>query len=148
MDKLLENEHPLVTPSFLGTDAEKIVVLNYWSDLIRLVRSLNSIVISHDNKLAIVNQLQNELNIINSEINNVTAHVQQHADGSEEMSTMPQGVPDPDTKPVVNLAEPETTDRFAKFNPPTVPTSEAMQRLAGTYYANKLQRKAKTKFKK
>lgn len=148
MKTLTENEHPLVTPNFVGTDAEKITVLNYWSDLIRLVRSMNTLVISYDNKLAIVNQLQAELNIINSEINNVTSHLIKHADGSEEMSTMP--------KAIVNLAEPEAPAvpsnvpmvAADRFNPKNIPTSEAMQRLAGTYYANNMQKKKKTSFKK
>ena len=57
--KLYENEHKLVTPDFIGTDEEKIAVLSYWTNLISSIRSINNIVISHENKLAIIDQLKN-----------------------------------------------------------------------------------------
>lgn len=151
MDKLLENEHPLVTPNFIGTDEEKIQVINYWSQMITFLRSLNGLVISHENKLAIISQLIKEMDIINLEINNVTAHQVTSPDGSTEMSTMPANgevaVEDPvtvsATAPVVNLAEPEVkkSNPYEAFNRPAVSTSEAMQRLAGTYYSNKSKKK-------
>lgn len=153
MTTLFENEHPLVTPSFVGTDEEKIQVLGYWAGLIGFLRSLNAHVISHENKLAIIAQLKAELEIINVEVNNVTAHMVNPGDGANEMSTMPVGgdVANPDlvtvnaTSPapsvappaprVVDLAEPEN-----KFNPKATAT-EAMQRLAGNYYASRVSKK-------
>lgn len=151
MKTLTEDEHPLVTPNFIGTDEEKVIVLGYWSEVIGLMRSMNSIVVSHDNKLAIIAQLKAELEIINNEVNNVTSHQVQHADGSVELSTMPAGGELPKSGPVapatpvptsttpapkiIDLGQPEN-----KFNP-KVSTTEAMQRLAGTYYASKAAKK-------
>jgi len=150
MKTLVEDEHPLVTPNFIGTDAEKILVLGYWSEVIGLMRSMNSIVISHENKLAIIDQLKKELDIIDLEVNNVSAHQVQHADGSVEMNTMPKGEEVPLKSPIIDLTQPEAapapTNPYEVFNPKRVPATEAMQRLAGTWYSNKAtQSKSKKK---
>ncbi len=141
METLNENEHPLVTPDFVGTDAEKTGVLGYWSDMIGKLRSLNVSVISHRNKLAIIAQLKKELDLIDVEINNDTAHPIIHKDGSNEMSTMPKGEEVPVVAPVVDLTQSEVpvtaTNPYDIFNPKRVPASEAMQRLAGNWYPPK-----------
>ena len=127
--KLFENEHPLVTPNFIGTDQEKINVLGYWAGLISMLRSMNISIVSHENKLAVIKQLRAELDIIDVEINNVSSHEVTNQDGSPEMSTMPK-------EPIVNLAEPEvkeSLDPYARFNIKASPV-EAMKRLAGNYY--------------
>jgi hypothetical protein len=150
MNTLLENEHPLVTPNFIGTDEEKIAVLAYWAEMIRHLRSLNAIVISHENKLAIMDQLNKELDIVCQEVNNATSHSVTNPDGSTEQSTMPTGAEVPVVAPVVNLAEPEvresvkeSVDPYAKFNQKALTPAEAMQRLAGTYYSNKSKKSTK-----
>jgi hypothetical protein len=150
MTTLFENEHPLVTPNFIGTDQEKIAVLGYWSSLISLLRAMNSIVISHDNKLAIISQLQSELALIDNEINNDSARPVIQADGGTEMTNVPRGQTDGETPAIVDLSDPNpatdvktptdvttVTDPYSQFNRRNVPVGEAMQRLAGNYYSKK-----------
>jgi len=139
MKILVENEHPLNSPSFIGIDAEKIAVLGYWAGMISHLRSMNMIVISHENKLAIIAQLKKELELIDVEVNNDTAHPVVHPDGSTEMSQLPSSpnmgvTPTPIEVPkeiVVDL-----TSNESQFNP-KISIKEQMQRLAGTHYLNK-----------
>ena len=137
-----ESENPLVTPDFIGTDEEKMSVLSYWSELIGMVRSLNAVVISHENKLAILTQIQKEIALLELEVNNVSAHPTMDADGMSDMAQDPEKK----TEIVINLGDPEevaksTTiptpvkqDQFARTN---IPTTEMMQRLAGNWYTKK-----------
>jgi hypothetical protein len=146
MTTLLENEHPLVTPNFIGTDAEKIAVINYWSGMICHLRSLNLNVISHENKLAILDQLRKELDLVCTEVNNVTSHTVTHADGSTEQSTVPPASEAPDVavaaEPIVNLGEPEVKLNFEGLHEQKkISAAEQMQRLAGTWYQNQSKKK-------
>lgn len=148
MKILVENEHPLNTPSFMGTDAEKIAVLGYWSGMISHLRSMNMIVISHENKLAIINQLKSELELINIEVNNATAHPVVHPDGSTEMSQVTTDQPTAVATSAAVTAPENVVDLTATESKATskIPVAEAMQRLAGTYYSN--QAKARSNAKK
>ena len=134
--KLNEDEHQLVTPSFIGTDEEKIGVLTFWSEMISKIRSINSYVISHENKLAIVAQLKKELELIDLEINNVTSHPVQHADGGTEMAQIA-----PDNSVDLSIPEPVKYQTESKkssvFDKPKISIVEQMQRIAGTYYTAK-----------
>jgi hypothetical protein len=127
MKILFENTHPLTTPDFVGTDQEKIAVIGYWSGLISQLRSMNMIVISHENKLAIIDQLKKELEMIDIEVNNDTAHPVVHPDGSTEMSQVEVPTEAPG-EVVVDLTATES-----QFNP-KISITEMMQRLAGNYY--------------
>jgi hypothetical protein len=134
-----ESEHPLVTPEFIGTDEEKMAVLSYWSDLIGLVRSLNACVISHQNKLSIILQMQKELTLIGLEVNNTSAAPVSQQNGSIEMNqdTTPKTT-GPD-EIVIDLGKPdvqEAENPYAKFERKDIPVAEAMKRLAGTWYQN------------
>lgn len=141
MKILFENEHALNSPSFIGTDAEKIAVLGYWAGMISHLRSMNMIVISHDNKLAIIAQLKKELELIDAEINNDSARPVVHPDGSLEMSNNPTIAPNMDATPTVSpnevVIDLTTESQFS----PKIPVAEAMQRLAGTWYKNKASKK-------
>jgi len=141
MKILFENEHALNSPSFIGTDAEKIAVLGYWAGMISHLRSMNMIVISHDNKLAIIAQLKKELELIDAEINNDSARPVVHPDGSLEMSNNPTIAPNMDDTPTVSpnevVIDLTTESQFS----PKIPVAEAMQRLAGTWYKNKASKK-------
>lgn len=86
---LLENEHPLVTPELNGTDAEKIAAISYWSDVVGLLRSLKSHVISLDNQMAIITAIKTEVDLIDIEINNKTASTVQNPDGTADMKALP-----------------------------------------------------------
>jgi hypothetical protein len=135
---LNESEHPLVTPEFIGTDEEKMAVLTYWAGLISQVRSLNSCVISHQNKLSIIFQLQKELTLIGLEVNNTSAEPVSQPDGSIEMNQDATPKTAGPEEIVINLGTPEVKESeenpYAKFNRKDVPVAEAMQRLAGTWY--------------
>jgi len=138
MKILVENEHPLNSPSFIGTDAEKIAVLGYWAGMISHIRSMNMIVISHENKLAIIAQLKKELELIDIEVNNDSAHPVVHPDGSTEMSQLTTTSPNIDDAPTVvpNEVVVDLTTNESQFNP-KISIKEQMQRLAGTHYLNK-----------
>jgi hypothetical protein len=112
---LNETESPLVTPVFSGTDEEKVSCLSYWAELIAIIRSLNSCITAHENKLAIINQLKTEVQIIDSELNNLTAKPQVNNDGSVEMKQETE----------VDLS---STDMFA---PPKLSVPAQLQKLAG-----------------
>ena len=138
MKILTENEHPLNTPAFIGTDAEKIAVIGYWAGMISHMRSMNMIVISHENKLAIIAQMKKELELIDIEVNNDTAHPVVHPDGSTEMSQLSTTAPTMDAAPTVAPKEivVDLTTNESQFNP-KISIKEQMQRLAGTHYSNK-----------
>jgi len=112
--RLIETEHSLVTPVFVGTEKERIEGLSYWTSLISVIRSLNVFVSSHENKLAILAQLKQEINLIDSEVNNITSTVVTNTDGSTELTAIPDGnLEKPSTennKSYVDLSEPETLD--------------------------------------
>ena len=136
MKILTENTHPLNTPSFTGTDAEKISVLGYWAGMISHLRSMNLIVISHENKLAIIAQLSKELELINIEINNETSHATVHADGSTEMSQVAldhDPMADTQSTPAPTQAVVDLTTNESQFKP-KISLKEQMQRLAGNHY--------------
>jgi len=141
---LNESEHPLVTPTFVGTDDEKMSVLQYWSNLIGLVRSMNAVVITHENKLAILIQIQKEIDLISAEVNNITAKLSTDQDGAPELT---QDVTKQDQ--TVDLTIPESVQEIdcftgrpiSKFNPTVISKAEQMQRLAGNYYSSKAKKK-------
>jgi len=135
MKILFENTHPLTTPDFVGTDQEKIAVIGYWSGLISHLRSMNMIIISHENKLAIIAQLKRELEMIDIDVNNNTAQPVVHPDGSTEMSQLSTTSPNIDAAPTVvpNEVVVDLTTNESQFNP-KISITEMMQRLAGNYY--------------
>jgi hypothetical protein len=150
--KILVEEHPLVTPDFVGTDAEKTCVLSYWADIIGKLRAMNTTVIFHRNKLVIIAQLKKELELIDIEINNNTAHPTVHTDGSTEMA---QDIPKEEPKDTIDLAEPEVqlispsgapnptippAQKSPLYAPPKMSMGEQMQRLSGTWYINEAKR--------
>jgi len=134
---LIEDNQPLVTPDFIGTDEEKIQVLSYWSDLISLIRVLGVTVVSHENKLAIVTQLKKELDLVDLDVNNATSVPVTTDDGNTVMSKDPASTQDAAEK-VINLAEPEDPAKPPSlFAPQKITTTEQMQRLAGLWYTRK-----------
>lgn len=132
METLKENEHKLITPSFIGTDEEKITTLNYWLGMITHLRSLNSIVISFENKISIINQLKIELNIIDNEVNNVSSVPTPEIDGSVEMSNLPVP-PDVANGAIVDLTVTESKDPFKRV----ISDKESIQKLAGNWKISK-----------
>lgn len=104
-EPLLENEHPLITPELNGTDAEKIATLSYWSEVVSLLRSLKSHVISLDNQQAIISAIKTEVDLIDIEINNKGAVTVQNADGTADMKALPPSEADE----IIDLSK-STTD--------------------------------------
>jgi hypothetical protein len=75
----------LVTPDFTGTDDEKISVINYWAELIGLIRSIDASVSSLENKLAIISQIKKEIELIELSLTNATAQPIDNGDGAVEL---------------------------------------------------------------
>ena len=126
---LLEVEHNLITPDFVGTDEEKIKVLNYWAELIGTIRALNANVISSDNKIAIIHQLKHELDLLDLENSNMSAVPVGNVDGSTEMR---KSNLKPEEEPSIDLTKedkPKKSEDFFKA-PPLSPEATA-KKLAG-----------------
>lgn len=128
MKKIFENEHPLVTPNFIGTDKEKTEVLCYWASLVSVLRNMNDIVISFDNKLAIISQLQSELALMDNEVNNDSARPVVHNDGSTNMTNTPPNQTVGEPPKIVDLTSQEDIYK--------IPVAEQMQRIAGIWYSS------------
>ena len=119
---ICESEHPLVTPEFIGLDEEKISVIQYWSEIIGLLRSMNSCVVSIENKQAIINQLKKEIELLDIELNNISAVPVENEDGSYDMD-QPTGV---------DLRNPEPQVKTNQM------TKESLQKLAGNWVPKRL----------
>lgn len=131
---LLFEDSALKTPEIVGTDEEKISVLAYWSDLVGMLRSINSTVISMENKIAILTHLKNEVELVTLEVTNATAHpVVDDEDGGTSMKQA--GDPAADAPGVVDLTKPPAQDQF---NRPTTHL-EQMRTLAGIKESKKEQ---------
>lgn len=137
---LVETEHPLDTPSIIGTDTEKINVLGYWAGLISHLRSINMIVISHPNKLAIIDQLKKEIALIEAEVHNDTAHPVPSPDGAVTMEQPPHNDEVTANAPGEMVVDLTTSEEMKEKR---IPISEQLQRLAGTWYHNQAKKKIK-----
>ena len=73
IDKLKESMHALVTPPFTGTHEEMIAAVGYWVTMISHLRSMLNIVTGHDNRAAIIDQLEKEVGIMKGELENLSA---------------------------------------------------------------------------
>lgn len=102
--KIFENEHPLETPDLIGTDAEKIAGIKFWADLIALVRSIDTTFISYENKLAIIQFLKKELDLVDVEINNISATVVSKPGEIPSAEQLPAAVPEPEQN-IVDLSK-------------------------------------------
>ena len=136
---LVESDTTLTTPDFIGNDEEKVNVLAYWSDMISLLRSINTTVVSIENKVAILDQLKKEVELLTLEVTNATSHPATSTDGSSEMKK--DGDPEKDAPPVVDLSSPEDGNMpgavpsapVDPFAGPKITTTEQMRRLAGIW---------------
>lgn len=128
MKKLIENEHALTTPQLIGTDEEKIVGIRYWSEVIALIRSINTTFVSYENKRAVLDAFKNELQLIEIELDNTTSRVTQG--GGEIPSADQNANTSPNEVNVVDLTK--TAAVAATVAPPLgskAPTFENLDKL-------------------
>jgi hypothetical protein len=108
IDKLKESMHALVTPPFTGTHEEMIGAVGYWVTMISHLRSLFNIVSSHENRSAIVDQLEKEVGIMKAELDNLSAELV--TDKATGQTSMVQPVaslaPEPASQTVPAMVEP------------------------------------------
>lgn len=104
---LVETEHKLISPELIGTDAEKIACLRYWSEIVGLFRSLNVTVVSFDNKVNIIAAIKAELELVDMELHNVTAAPDIKPGEIPSMEMVPPT--DPAASGEVDLSKPEPT---------------------------------------
>jgi hypothetical protein len=104
---LLETESKLISPELIGTDAEKIAALQYWSEIVGLFRSLNTTIISFDNKTNIIAAIKAELELIEMELHNVSAVPSNEPGEIPSMEMVP-------TEEIVDLSTPEKPKTEAK----------------------------------
>ena len=138
---LFESENSLKTPEIVGTDEEKVAVLAYWSDLVGLLRSINTTVISIENKIAILDHLKNEVELVMLDVTNATAHAAVDKE-TGETSMKQDGDPEVDGPKEVDLSTPQD----GIVNPPPS-VAEQMRALAGIRGPAKQKVSFKTNFK-
>lgn len=130
--KLIENEHTLTTPELIGTDPEKIAGIKFWSDVIGLIRSINTTFVSYENKKSVITAFQKELEIIGVEIDNLSSRVSQ---GTAEIPSADQNPPsEPIETNVVDLtktAAVAATTTASAQRPPTFENLDKLRRVAG-----------------
>lgn len=130
MDNLHENEHALSTPELIGDDIEKINCIQYWSEIVGLLRSLNVTVVSFKNKVNIIQAIMNELQTIDTELRNDASYPVQTQDGAVEMDQVPK-----DDEKVLDLSKPQkvelTTIQLAQASKIQRDNLERLQRAAG-----------------
>lgn len=128
--QLVENEHALSTPELIGDDQEKIAGIKFWSDVISLIRSLNTIFVSYDNKKAIIAAFKKELDLLEIELDNETSHPSQGGMGIPSTDqTLDRGHVN-----VVDLTNPQevaATTTVGK-KAPTFEDLEKLRRAAGS----------------
>ena len=120
---LLEVESKLISPELIGTDSEKIAGIQFWSEIVGMLRSLNVTMISFENKVNIIAAIKAELELIDMELNNVTAAANVEPGEIPSMEMVPKD-------DVVDLSVPEPTPP-AKFDikKPAVFSAEAIRQL-------------------
>lgn len=141
MKLLVENEHTLVSPELIGTDQEKVAAIQFWSDAVKLLRSLNTLVISYKNKQALLDAMEQELKTVETEIKNssgiptddkgIPAIEQPLASGETEQkcdscATEPAPPSAPETAPVVAPTPPPVVNL-------SVESRETLQKLSGNW---------------
>lgn len=97
---LKEAEHKLVSPELIGTDGEKTAAIQFWASLVCLLRTLNTTLVSFDNKVSVLNAIRAELATLETEINNDTAKLVP-GEAVPTLDQAPEAVVDL-TKPEVN----------------------------------------------
>jgi hypothetical protein len=103
---LLENEHVLSSPEIIGTDEEKIAAIGYWAGVVGTLRTLNTLMVSHRNKMNMIAAIRNETDLVQKEIENATS--QMRPDGVPGMYQDPAAAP-VEATPVVDLGRDEIT---------------------------------------
>lgn len=129
--KLTENEHALATPELIGTDQEKIAGIKFWSDVIGLIRSINTTFVSYENKKSVIAAFKKELDVIEVEIDNSSSRVSQGAVDIPSADQVPPGEPAGDVN-VVDLTksvEVASSTTMAKPSPTPVKTAPTFENL-------------------
>jgi len=104
--KLLENEHALTSPELIGDDHEKIGCIQYWAEIVGMLRTLNLVAVSFPNKINIINAIKAEIELIETELHNDPSYPVQNADGSIDMEQLPPSSEDD----IIDLMKSSTTD--------------------------------------
>lgn len=123
---LIENEHALSTPELIGTDQEKVAGIKFWADVIGLIRSINTVFVSYENKKSVISAFEKELEIIALEIDNSSSKVSQGEEG------IPSADQNPSDEPVdVNIVDLTKNDQVAATIAPSrpAPTFENLDKL-------------------
>lgn len=130
---LIENEHALTTPELIGTDQEKIAGIKFWSDVIGLIRTINTTFVSYENKKSIIAAFKKELDVIEVEIDNSSSRVTQGTTDIPSADQVPKDEPSADVN-VVDLtknAEVAATTVGAVKVQPTFSSLDKLRRMAG-----------------
>lgn len=147
MKKIFESStDTLDTPTLIGTDEEKIAGIKFWAELVSLVRSVNSVFVSYENKQEVIKYLKKEIEQIDVEINNISASVVSHPDEIPSAEQVPKDEAVPEI-PEVDLskndevanttnqsvpAKPQEDNPVIKPAEPKQDNIDKMRRLAGT----------------
>jgi hypothetical protein len=129
IEKLKESMHALVTPPFSGTHEEMIAAVGYWVTMISHLRSMFNIVTGHDNRAAIIDQLEKEVGIIKSELENLTAKVV--TDPATGQTSMVQPVAEP-----INQPGPPPVPAMVEPTPITLSATQTNESLLDRIRAN------------
>ena len=131
--KLTENEHALTTPEFIGTDQEKIAGIKFWSDVIGLIRSINTTFVSYENKKSLIAAVKRELDIISVEIDNSSSRVTQGAVDIPSADQVPAGEPSGEVNVVDLTKSVQVASSTVMAKPaPTFENLDKLRRVAGT----------------
>lgn len=141
LSQLLLEESGLVTPEFTGTDEEKISTLQYWADLVKLVRGIKIIIPQHDNQIKILDQIKKELELIQLEVTNTTSQPVHTDAGMPALKKIPDHERDEE---VVDLSTtpPENYPASSPFSPHRPLTTEDLNRIARGPSTNDLKKLA------
>lgn len=131
-NNIIESEHILTTPELIGTDEEKIGGIKFWADAIEIVRMINTVFVSYENKLAVIAALKKELDTVEAEIINAPAKVSQ---GTADIPSAEQTAEEPEVN-LVDLTKNQevaaTTIASAPRRPPTFENLDKLRRVAGS----------------
>lgn len=129
---LSENEHVLTSPEIIGTDEEKISAISYWSSVIGLYRTLNSLMVSYNNKINMITAMRKELDIVELEIQNTSAEVKDDGESVPGMYQDTDAAPD---EAVIDIGNKTISTEEKEQKKKAL--IEKMQRAAGTFYLSK-----------
>lgn len=127
-DKLVENEHVLSTPRLIGTDPEKVTGIKFWADVIALIRSINTTFVSYNNKKAVIAAFKAELDLVEAELDNLTATVNQ---GETEIPSAEQS-PEAENAGDVNVVDLTKNNEVSATTVGSTPSVGLTPPLAGT----------------